>query len=440
MRPRILLNLAVFAAVAVLMFAWAALTLLPIRFGEDLIKVEAEFASSPGLRSGLEVDYLGVPIGSIESVRLRPGRVTVTLLMERGKKVPNTVTARVLRKSAVGEPYVELAPPASDTGTTALRDGDVIPVERTDSTVQYQQLFDSAGRMLRSIDPGDLKTLTHELAAGLDGRGQQLHDTLADLDRLTGTVADQAGVLDALSVQLTSLAGTLSDKRTQLASGMNDLALFTSALSGSSKEIDSLLDNGPNLMQQVNALLQEVRPGLRCVLTAAGTPAPSVFNDTNSKAVQNAMKNLRDVFPDMVADVLERPGNGGTYVRATAVISLAGPVPNPPEYARPLPDPVEPPLYHCRDASTGNGTVQDVKETGQREEKPEEEAARPAGTDPRDVFRTAAPRPAAAPGDQGPADAWLPRIPLAAAALVLLGTAVHTVRRIRSVSGPRRRS
>ncbi|WP_106403646.1 MCE family protein [Actinocorallia populi] len=436
MRPRILLNLAVFAAVAVLMFAWAALTLLPIRFGADLIEVKAEFAASPGLRSGLEVDYLGVPIGSVESVELRPGRVTVTLLMERGKEVPNTVTAQVLRKSAVGEPYVELSPPPSGATATALKDGDVIPVERTDSTVRYQKLFDSAGRMLRSIDPADLKTLTSELAAGLDGRGQQLHDTLADLDRLTGTIADQAGVLDALSVQLTSLAGTLSDKRTQLASGMNDLALFTSALSGTSKQIDGLLDNGPNLMQQVNALLGEARPGLRCVLTAAGTPAPSVFDDTNKKAVQHALKNLRDVFPGMVADVLEKPGNGGSYVRATAVISVAGPVPNPPEYPRMLPVPEEPPIYHCRDAPAEGDAVEDA---GRREQQPEE-AARPAGTAPEDVFRTVAPRPVAAPGDESLTDAWLPRLPMAVAALVLLGTAAHTVRRIRSVSGPRRRS
>ncbi|GAA2734482.1 MCE family protein [Actinocorallia aurantiaca] len=436
MRPRILLNLAVFAAVAVLMFAWAALTLLPIRFGEDFIEVKADFASSPGLRSGLEVDYLGVPIGSVESVELRPGRVTVTLLVEQGRKVPNTVTAQVLRKSAVGEPYVELAPPSSGPIATALKDGDVIPVERTDSTVQYQKLFDSAGRMLRSIDPADLKTLTRELAVGLDGRGQQLHDALADLDHLTGAIADQAGVLDALSVQLTALAGTLSDKRTQLASGMNDLALFTSTLSGDSKKIDSLLDNGPNLMQQVNALLKEVRPGLRCVLTAAGTPAPSVFDDTNSEAVRHAMKNLRDVFPKMVADVLERPGNGGTYVRATAVISVAGPVPNPPEYSQPRPDPEEPPIYHCRDAPARSSAP---KKTERPEQKPEE-AARPAGTDPQDVFRTVAPRPVAAPEEESLTDTWLPRLPMVVAALVLLGTAAHTVRRVRSVSGPRRRS
>ncbi|MEO3787366.1 MCE family protein [Actinocorallia sp. B10E7] len=435
MRPRILLNLSVFAAVATVMFVWAALTLLPIRFGEEFIRIEARFASSPGLRSGLEVDYLGVPIGSVEKVRLRPGRVEVTLLVDPDLSPPGTVTARVLRKSAVGEPYVELEPPDSGATAPPLEDGDVIPLSRTDDTVEYQRLFENAGRMLRAVDPEDLKTLTHELATGLDGRGRQVHDTLADLDHLTRTVADEAGVLDALAVQLTTLAGTLADKGPRLASGMNDLAAFTAALSDSDNEIDSVLDNAPNLTEQVNALLEESRPGMRCVLTAAGTPGTPVFTPENSKALQHALKQLRYGFPAMVDDVLVPGPEGGSYVRATAVITLAGPIPNSQEYPEPLAAPEKPPLYHCRDAPVRDRSVNDAD----RPAREPDEAARPAGTDPEQVFRTVAPRPAAGPRAKGPTDRWLPRLPIAAAALVLLGTAVHTVRRMRSLSDPRRR-
>lgn len=439
MKPRIVLNLAVFAAIAAVMFGWAAVTLLPIRFGEDLLRVEAEFDAAPGLRPGLEVDYLGVPVGSVEKVRLRPGRVVVTLLVDPGPKLPGDATARVLRKSAVGEPYVELEPPDSGSTAPPLKEGDVIPVSRTEGTVEYQRLFDGAGRMLRAVDPADLKTLTSELATGLDGRGQQIRDALADLDHLTRTVADEAGVLDALSVQLTSLAGTLADKGPQLASGMNDLAAFTSALSGSSKEINSLLDNAPGLLDQVNALLEEARPGLRCVLTAAGTPGAPVFTPENSKTLQHALKQLSYGFPGMVDDVLVPGPGGASYIRATAVITAAGPIPNSQEYPNSLPKPVVPPIYHCRDTPAEEKTSQKTDRDRPDRRKPEE-AASPAGTEPEQVFRTAAPGPAAAPEPESAADRWLPRLPLAVSALVLLGTAAHTVRRVLSLSGPRRRS
>ncbi|MDX6744884.1 MCE family protein [Actinocorallia sp. A-T 12471] len=424
MRPRIMINLAVFAVLAAVMVSWAVLTLLPLRFGAPALRVEAEFASSPGLRPGLEVDYLGLRVGSIERVRLRPGKVAVTLLLETSPELPGGLTASVLRKSAVGEPYVELEPADAADAGPRLRDGDVIPLGRTKVTVEYQRLFESAGKTLRSVDPADLRVLTRELAAGLDGRGQDLHDALADLDQLAGTVADDAGVLDALAVQLTALAGTLADKGPQVASGMNDLAAFTETLGGSLKEVDALMTRAPGFLDQVNGLLTDSRPGLRCVLTAMGTPGAPVFTSQNAKTLEHGLLNLRDVFPRMVKDVLaNRPE--GSYVRATPIISVAGPVPNAEEYPRSLPDAKIPPIYTCRTDKAAKSPAA----PGSPSAKPgaSDEAARPAGTDPRQVFETARPGAAARQEPSGFRAWWLL---VAGAGLVLLGTAAHTVRQL----------
>ncbi|ROO85949.1 phospholipid/cholesterol/gamma-HCH transport system substrate-binding protein [Actinocorallia herbida] len=434
MRPRILLNLAVFTALAAVMVSWALLTLLPLRFGAPALRVEAEFASSPGLRAGLEVDYLGVRVGSIEEVRLKPGKVAVTLLLETEPKLPAAVTAAVLRKSAVGEPYVELEPPVAAAAGPNLRDGDTIPLSRTEVTVEYQELFDSAGKMLRSVDPADLRVITRELSAGLDGRGQDLHDALADLDRLAGTVADDAGVLDALAVQLTALAGTLADEGPQLASGMNDLAAFTATLGTSLKEVDGILTRAPGFLEQVNGLLEDSRPGLRCVLTAMGTPGPPVFTPKNAKTLEHGLLNLRDVFPKMVKDVVITRSEG-SYIRAVPLISLAGPVPNAEEYANSLPKTEIPPVYTCRTDQAAS--AKSPADPGSPSATPgaTDEAARPAGTDPRQVFETS--RPEAADPARGPSGFPARWLLLAAAGLILLGTAAHTVRQLYST---RRRS
>ncbi|SEG81432.1 phospholipid/cholesterol/gamma-HCH transport system substrate-binding protein [Thermomonospora echinospora] len=447
MSPRILLNLGVFATVAAVMTAWAALTLLPVRFGERPIRIEAEFASSPGLRSGLEVDYLGVSIGRIDTVRLRPGRVSVTLLLDAGTEVPRTVTAQVLRKSAVGEPYVELNSPSPAAEAPPLADGDVIPLARTTSTVEYQRLFDRAGRMLRATDPADLKTVTRELAIGLNGQGHHLRDTLADLDQVTRTIADEAGVLDALSVQLTALAGTLSAKGPQLASGTNDLAAFTAALRDSRKSIDGLLAGAPGFLAQTNALLKESRPGLRCLFTALGTPGAPVFTARNSQEVTHILNRLDRSFPPIIDDVVtDRPE--GSYLRLKAVITAAGPIPNARQYPERLTGPDEPPLYRCRDAATTRDTGQDSgrdsREVGsgnpdRRAEEPAGGAVHPAGRT-EEVFQTVVPRAAPASPDKSVADFWLPKLPPVVAALVLLGTAAHTIRRVRSLPSHRRRT
>ncbi|RAY16981.1 MCE family protein [Actinomadura craniellae] len=423
MKPRILLNLGVFAVIATVMITWAVLTLLPIRFGEKPFRVEVEFASSPGLRSGLEVDYLGVPIGQVDTIRLRPGRVNVSLLIDAGTEVPGNVIAQVFRKSAVGEPYVELSSPPSAAAAPRLADGDVIPLARTTSAVQYQRLFDSAGKMLGAVEPADLKTVTRELSVGLNGRGQDLRDTLADLDHATKTIADQAGVLDALAVQLTALAGTLSAKGPQLAAGTNDLAAFTATLRDSRKSIDALLTDAPGFLDQTNALLKDSRPGLRCLFTALGTPAPSLFNQRNSQAVHHAMSQMHGTIPGLLDDVATvRPES--TYIRLKLLLTVGGPVPNAQEYPERLPGATVPPQYICRDTAA----TRNAEQPGQgNRNRP---AGKPAGTEVDRVFKTIAPTPAAAAEDGD--DRWLPLLPPIAAALILLGTAAHTVRRMRN--------
>lgn len=428
MRPRILLNLGVFAAIAVIMLVWAGTSLLPIRIGEETFRVRIEFSSLPGLREELEVDYLGVKIGRVDRVALKTGRVDVTVELDEGVDVPGNATAQVLRKSAVGEPYVEFTPPSGRRGTP-LKDGDVVPLANTKVAVEYQRLFESAGKLLNSVKPEDIKTLTGELATGLEGQGNNLRDTLADLDRLTGTLADDSGVLDALAVQLTQLTHTLSGSRTELASGLNDLAAFTGTLSGSRAELDSLLDRSPGFLEQVNGLLNESKPGMRCLLTALETPGAPLFTDKNAKELRRALKNIHQDFPEVSDHILiKRPE--GMYAKVKLVITLAGPTPNAQEYSQELADPHVPPVYYCKTGTDRRAQPQSSAETAETAGTARQGGV-PPGRDPQ-PFTTIAPRAAGSP-DEGKGD-WLTLLPILVGGLVLFGVAAHTVRRFRSTS------
>ena len=82
---------------------------------KDTYTVTADFATSPGLHGDLEVTHLGVRVGEVGSVRLRGDHVAVSLKLDRDARVPADVGARVLRKSAIGEPYIDLTAPASSS-------------------------------------------------------------------------------------------------------------------------------------------------------------------------------------------------------------------------------------------------------------------------------------------------------------------------------------
>lgn len=138
MRNRIYLNLGVFAVLGVVMTVWAFSTIIRLDAIERPYRVSAEFVSSPGLIRGFDVAYLGVRVGKIGDVRLAPGKIVVGLDIDRGIRLPKGATAEVRRKSAIGEPYVELSPPATGVTGPTLAAGDTIrwPRRRCRSTTR----------------------------------------------------------------------------------------------------------------------------------------------------------------------------------------------------------------------------------------------------------------------------------------------------------------
>nr|BFE38609.1 MCE family protein [Actinomadura rugatobispora] len=429
MTSRILANLAFFTALGVALIVWALTSIISVDAVRRPYTLTAEFASSPGLRPDLEVAYLGVRVGSIGNVALRPGKVAVQLKMDRGTTIPTGARAAVLRKSAVGEPYVELSPPSGPDGAP-MRAGDNIPLARTSVTVEYKQLFDNAGKLLRATRPQDANTLLRELSNGLEGRGTTLRDLIGDTHQLAGTLADNAGTLDSLAVQLTALTATLAPTAPQLGTGINDLAAFTHTLKQSRHDLDSILQRGPAMVTQTNNLLTAARPGLRCILHAMSAPAPPVFTPANTRHFDHALTVLAKQLPIATDSFIEKRPEG-SYVRLRPLISIGNGVPTPDGrlYSRETPGPVIPPLYEC------TGQAQSTN-TGQQGGSKQGTAApsapgSTAGTIAKGPFITADKRAADTPHDS-PWSRWLPLLPVAAAALVLAYAAYRmsaTVRR-----------
>ena len=110
MSRRVLINLAVFGLLGLSLAYWTVTNVISFDFIDRPYTVTAHFDTSPGLSPHFEVTYLGQRIGAIKSVKLEGDRVKVTMGIDRDITVPRDVDAAVRRKSAVGEPYVDLYP------------------------------------------------------------------------------------------------------------------------------------------------------------------------------------------------------------------------------------------------------------------------------------------------------------------------------------------
>ncbi|MEQ4716143.1 MCE family protein [Nonomuraea sp. B19D2] len=379
MRNRIYLNLGFFVALGVVMTVWAFSTIIRLDAIERPYRVSAEFVSSPGLIRGFDVAYLGVRVGKIGDVRLAPGKIVVGLDIDRGIRLPKGATAEVRRKSAIGEPYVELSPPASGVTGPSLAAGDTIPLARTSVPLDYKKLFEGVGKLLNAVPPEDAKTITHELAVALDGRAPAIRNIIDDAHSLTGTLADNADVLDSLSVQLTHLTHTLAGKRGELASGITDLRTVTGTLRDSRADLKTFLDRGPGVFAQLDTAIKKSRPGFSCLLTAAGLPHQPAFSPQTERNVHHILSSMPTALS--LSDDITVPTGDTVYGKISFIFSGPG-GPNPAEeYASAIGPPTVPALRSCPAPSRDSGDSEDSDDS-RTDDRRQDAAGRPDTASP----------------------------------------------------------
>lgn len=210
MTGRLVANLATFAVLTVVVVVWAAVSLFGQ--GDDpAARVEVELAATAGLSAGVDVTYLGQAVGHVEQVALTDDAVQAVAALRRDD-LPAEVSATVRRRSAVGEPYLDLAPlDGADLEGATLADGDRIPASRTALPREYSELFASVAELFEAVDADDVGTILTEVTAALDGRSDVLQRVLRDGARVMSTLADGTEVLEAALDEVGALTATLAD-------------------------------------------------------------------------------------------------------------------------------------------------------------------------------------------------------------------------------------
>ncbi|WP_410602780.1 MCE family protein [Amycolatopsis sp. lyj-90] len=191
------------------------------------------------LREGGQVKARGVVVGEIRGVRATPAGAEIDLAMEPGKvsQLPKSVSALLVPKTLFGERYVQLSIPDGSAGPP-LASGDVITQDRSANAIELERVFDNLLPLLKAVQPQKLATTLTTVATALEGRGDQIGDTLAtaaeylkefnpNLPALNDNIRDLATVsrlygdiapdlLDSLSASAVTL-DTVQEKRAELA-------------------------------------------------------------------------------------------------------------------------------------------------------------------------------------------------------------------------------
>lgn len=276
------------------------------------------------------VKIRGVRVGEVDSVRTEGTGAIFSLALEPDmiERIPANVRAEVVPTTLLGQRYVKLVIP-DHPARRHIQPGAVIAMDRSQVAVELRSIFEQSLPVLRAVGPAKLNATLNAIATALDGRGEQLGRTLAQLE-------------DYLS----ELNPTLPTLR-------RDFALLDEVSEVYTRAVPDLLRVLDNVTFTANTIIEQRRTldvFLRSVTTAAGvgrqflraTGGPIVRSNAIARPILNLLALYAPEFPCLFAglDTLQQRartalGGGQNSLHITLEIARA---PAPYRYPRDLPE------------------------------------------------------------------------------------------------------
>ena len=234
-------------------------------FGIGHYDVTVELPDASGLYERSNVTYRGTEVGQVKSVHLTDHGAEAVISLRSDTKIPSDLDAQVHSQTAIGEQYIALLP--RNGSSAPLRNGDVIPLDRTTVPPDLSELLDATSRGLNAIPKDNLKTLVDESYTAVGGLGP-------DLARLikgsTGLAIDARANLDEMTTLIDGAKPVL-DSQTETSDSVQSWAAYLADVTGQLKANDSavqgVLQKGPGAADQGRGLFDRLQPTLPIVLS-----------------------------------------------------------------------------------------------------------------------------------------------------------------------------
>lgn len=258
------------------------------------VTVQADRAGLQLAKFG-DVRVHGALVGQVRSVSDDGKQAIIKLAIDpdAAKSIPENVSVQILPTTLFGQKYVALVPPDDPAGS--LSDGEVIPADRVQTNVELSRVLANLFPLLRAVRPADLNATLSALATALEGRGNEIGETMDRLgtyvDRIhtvlptlredLDALADVSDAYDDAAPDLLDVLGNLTVTSHTIVQQKAQLDVFFSDLAGLADTSTRILrDNAQNLIdvgaynEPVVALLADYSPEFPCLIKGAARYAP----------------------------------------------------------------------------------------------------------------------------------------------------------------------
>lgn len=261
------IKLAVFTAVsaiaiAVTVFGYIKLSNLVPGVGHYTVTIQ--LPESGGLYKSGNVTYRGTKVGRVVDVRVAGTGVDAELSLKSDIEIPSDLDAEVHSQSAIGEQYVALLP--RNGNARPLREGDVIPRERTSVPSDINALLDATNTALGAIPRDNLKTVVDESYTAIGGLGPELSRIVKGSTTLAIDARKELLPLIDLIDQSGPVLDSQADSADSIQAWAANLADLTGQLEKQDSAVAGILEKGPPAAEEVRQLFERVRPTVPILL------------------------------------------------------------------------------------------------------------------------------------------------------------------------------
>jgi phospholipid/cholesterol/gamma-HCH transport system substrate-binding protein len=289
--------------------------------------VVAYFPQADALYSGDKVEIMGIRVGAIDKIEPAGDQMKVTFHYQSRYKVPADAQAVILNPTLVASRAIQLVP-AYDGGPV-LRNNAVIPIERTQVPVEWDDLRNQFTNIIDKLGPtpeqpkGPFGDIIESFADGLAGKGKQINTTLDSLSQALTTLDEGRGDFFAVLRSLALFVNALHQDDQQFVALNKDLARFTNSLASSDQSAANAIQQTESLLNTAQSFFTQNREVLAHDINNLGEATTAIVQPTPRDGLETALH----ILPTMAANVLGiyEPAHG-SLTGVPALVNFANPM------------------------------------------------------------------------------------------------------------------
>ncbi|HEX5088718.1 MAG TPA: MCE family protein [Nocardioides sp.] len=209
--------------------------------GDNPIHVTVQFRDVLDLVPKSTVKVNDVSVGQVQKITLDGYTAEVQLELRNDTELPDNAIAEIRQTSLLGEKFVSLAAPETGASHNPLKDGDVIPLERTGRNPEVEEVLGALSLILNGGGVAQLKTIAQELNKTIGGREDDVRSVLSQINTFTSQLDTNKGqIVDAIEA-LNRLAVSAHQQEANIDQALDELPSALTSIDGQRQDLVRML-------------------------------------------------------------------------------------------------------------------------------------------------------------------------------------------------------